>query len=56
MEVIYVMLCVVFSCWFYIYGTKQVNEAKFSRWWVASCVIWHSALDMCEILAESLGE
>lgn len=31
LEVIYVMLCVVFSCWFYMYGTKQVNEAYFSR-------------------------
>lgn len=34
-----------FPSWFYIYGTKQVNEAKFSRngGWVASCAIWHSA-------------
>lgn len=50
MEVIYLML-VLFSCWFYIYGTKQVNEAAFSHhsWWVASCVIWHSAQDVWDL-------
>lgn len=35
MEASYEMLC-FFPSWFYIYGTKQLNEAKF---WVASCDI-----------------